>query len=77
MRRYLTEAEFAAQLGAAEERVAIWRRQYGWPHLSVGRTIRYTDEHIAAIERMQTVDGKHKAAAGIDGQTEASKKRAS
>lgn len=69
MSRYLTEAEFAEQLGASEERVGIWRRKHGWPHLRVGRTIRYTPEHVAQIERMQTSKAKATGHASSKGQT--------
>lgn len=58
MNRYTTEADLAGLLGATEKRVAEWRRTHGWPHLKVGRTVRYLPEHIEAIERMQTTRAK-------------------
>lgn len=62
-RQYLTEAQFAEMLGIAEERAGVLRRQHGWPHLKVGKVVRYTETQIQEIERIQTIGGKTKAAA--------------
>lgn len=52
---FFTETQLADALGVAPAVVAGWRRRYGWPHLRIGRTIRYTVEQVAQIKRMHTV----------------------
>jgi hypothetical protein len=61
--------------GVTERTVADWRRRYGWPHLTVGRSVRYTPEHVEQILR------SHQAATGpkptaLPGQTRRSASRA-
>jgi uncharacterized protein YjcR len=55
---YLTDADLAERLGVADRKVAEWRQRYGWPHMKVGRQVRYTEADIEAIERMQRVGGE-------------------
>lgn len=38
---------------ATAEQVAIWRRAYNWPCVKFGRQVRYTEEHVQEILRMQ------------------------
>ena len=57
-------------------KVLDWRREYGWPCIEVGRTIRFTDEHVAAILAKHTVIGAEKPEAPLlGGQTSRSARR--
>lgn len=59
----------------SERRVRDWIRQHGWPHIEVGRTIRFTDQHLEQILAKHTVTPKVKqveAPVFIDGQTKRS-----
>lgn len=53
---YYTDDDLAVALGVPKERVALWRKQYAWPHLLIGRTVRYTADQVAEIERKHTRD---------------------
>lgn len=53
---YETDATLAERFGVPEWKVAKWRLRYGWPHMRVGRLVRYTEADVAAIERMHHVD---------------------
>lgn len=56
-----------------ESTVAKWHRDYQWPHVRVGRRIRYTPEQVAEILRRHTV--KPERVKGLPGQTARSAKR--
>lgn len=67
MSAYLTDADVAEKLKIDEEKVPEWRRRYGWPHLKVGRIIRYTEADLRAIEAIHHVSGEKQI--GLPGQT--------
>lgn len=64
---YLTDADLAELFGEPEWKIAKWRQRYGWPHLKVGRQVRYTEADVAAIERLHRVESE--APKGLAGQT--------
>lgn len=70
---YLTDADLADRLGATEAQVIRWRGRYGWPHLKVGRKVRYAESDVKAIEQMHRVDGDKQS--GLPGQTALSARR--
>jgi hypothetical protein len=53
---FLTEADLAATLGETEEKVAEWRRRYGWPHIKIGRQVRFTEADVRAITAQHHVE---------------------
>lgn len=60
----LTPAQLAAELGLddpaganATRKVLDWRIRYGWPAVVVGRTVRFTDEHVDLIVRQHSKAG--------------------
>ena len=55
MTTYLTDADLAERFGEPVTKVEKWRRQYGWPHMKVGRQVRYTEADVAEIERIHHV----------------------
>lgn len=56
--------------GTTKRKVLDWMHQYEWPHVKVGRLIRFTDEQVAEILRRQTVATKPALPqAAIAGQT--------
>lgn len=62
---FLTEADLAATLGETEEKVAEWRRRYGWPHIKIGRQVRFTEADVRAITAQHHVEsGKPEALPG-------------
>lgn len=58
MSAFITEAELAADLGETEDKVAEWRRRYNWPHLKIGRQVRYTVEDVRAIASLHHIGGR-------------------
>lgn len=72
---WITEAELAAELGESEDKVAEWRRRYGWPHLKIGRQVRYTETDCRAIASLHHIGGGKPAA--LPDQTALSAARAS
>lgn len=44
-----TPADLAELLNTSEANVLQWRRQYGWPSLKMGKTIRFTADHVEQI----------------------------
>jgi uncharacterized protein YjcR len=52
---FLTDADLAEKLGEPEAKVVEWRRRYGWPHLKIGRQVRYTEADVRAIEALHHV----------------------
>ena len=79
MSTYVTPAALADMLDATEANVLQWRRQYAWPSVKIGKTIRFTSEQVEQIIAKHSVaPSKSKAAAPvIDGQTRRSARRAS
>jgi uncharacterized protein YjcR len=75
-----TPADVAEMLHTTEANVLQWRRQHGWPSLKVGKTIRFTHEHVEQILAKHTVKPAKKSAPTtsiIAGQTKRSARRAS
>lgn len=64
---FLTEADLAKKLGEPEAKVVEWRRRYNWPHLKIGRQVRYTESDLRAIEALHHVEGEKPG--GLPGQT--------
>lgn len=73
MSDFITEADLARRLGVEVERVTEWRRMYAWPHLKIGRQVRYTEADVRAIEAMHHVEPSKVAA--LPGQTKRSAAR--
>lgn len=69
--RLLSDADLGEVLGATEQKVGEWRRAYGWPHVKVGRQVRYTDAHVEQIIAAHSKQGESEPtpAVGIPGQT--------
>ena len=55
-----TPEQLAARYGKSR-RWVLEQARTSWPHLEVGRTVRFTKEQVAAIDRMQTVTPKKTA----------------
>lgn len=72
----LTDADLAQAFGAPEKTIANWRRRYDWPHITVGRSIRYTPENVEQILRRHQVTAAATAPNAIPGQTQRSAARA-
>lgn len=53
--QFLTESDLATELGEPEHKVGEWRRRYGWPHVKIGRQVRYTEADIRAIAALHHV----------------------
>lgn len=64
---FLTEADLAEILGVEEPKVSEWRRRYGWPHMKVGRQVRFTEADVRAIKSLHHVEGERPQA--LPGQT--------
>lgn len=58
MTDYFTDADLAEKLREPDvDKVIAWRRAYGWPHLKIGRQVRYTEADLRAIEALHRVEG--------------------
>lgn len=55
--KLLTAADLGEELGASAAKVMEWRRTYGWPHVRIGRSIRWTPEQVEQITKAHTVIG--------------------
>lgn len=75
MSGFLTEGDLARELGESEDKVAEWRRRYNWPHVKIGRQVRFTEADVRAIAAMHHVAGGK--VTGIGDQTGRSAARAS
>lgn len=75
MSSYLTEADLGERLGADEATVGEWRRRYSWPHIKIGRQVRFSEADVRAIESMHHVEPTKPTA--LPGQTSRSASRAS
>lgn len=62
-----TEDDLAALLGVTVDKAVSWRRRYGWPHVKLGREVRYTDADVQAIAAKHHVESA--AADSLPGQT--------
>lgn len=49
MSAYLTPADLAEMFGATEETILRWRREHSWPSIKIGRSIRFSPEHVEQI----------------------------
>ena len=72
---YLTDADLADRFGEPEQKIKKWRLQYGWPHLKIGRQVRYTEADVAEIEAKHRVRSERPE--GLSGQTALSAARSS
>lgn len=70
---YLTDADLAERLATTEATVVAWRQRYGWPHLKVGRQVRYTESDVKRIEQLHHVESD--APTALPGQTKLSAAR--
>lgn len=70
---YLTDADLAERLGVTTAKAIEWRKHYRWPHMKIGRQVRYTEADVLAIEAMHHV--KPKRAKAMPGQTALSARR--
>jgi uncharacterized protein YjcR len=70
---FKTPADLAELFGVEERQILEWRRQKSWPSLKFGKTIRFTDDHVAQIVAMHSQ--KTKATAAATGQTARSSRR--
>lgn len=70
----LTPADLAEKVKATPERIVRLCRERGWPHVRMGRAVRFTPEQYAQIVAMQTVAPKVKVATPT-GQTAKSARR--
>lgn len=78
--RLATPADLAEILNVEEAQILEWRRAHGWPSIKVGKTIRFTEQHVEQILAKHTTAPKRAGAAkptGIPGQTKRSARRAS
>lgn len=75
MSAYLTDADLAERLGEEESKVAAWRQRYGWPHMKLGRQVRYTEADVRAIEALHHVEAA--TVKSLPGQTARSAGRSS
>lgn len=74
-----TPADLAEQLQVSARQVVDWCKHYDWPHVRIGRSIRFEDSHVAEIIAKHTVVKRDQAAPGtvvIAGQTRRSARRA-
>jgi hypothetical protein len=78
MTTLLSDAGLAELFGEGinERKVAEWRRRYGWPHITVGRTVRYTPEHVEQILRKHQAATSTATVTALPGQTKRSASRA-
>lgn len=68
----LTPADLAALLGVTEEKAMRWRLHYGWPHVRIGRSFRFTPLQVEQILARHTATG---VKADDSGRTSRSKAR--
>lgn len=70
MSNFITEADLADTLEVSVETVTEWRRRYGWPHVKIGRQVRFTEADVRAIAAQHHVGSKRPG--GLPDQTERS-----
>lgn len=71
---FKTPADLAEMFAVDVRQILEWRRAKSWPSFQVGKTIRFTDEHVEQIVAMQSQRSK---AAPVKGQTARSSRRRS
>lgn len=74
MNDLLTADDLAAIFKVKRRRIVEWQHKFGWPHVRVGRTYRWTPEHVEQIKARHTI-----TAAGVkstDGRTARSRRSA-
>lgn len=69
--RLLTPGDVGARLGLDAQTILRMRREYGWPSVKLGRRVRFTEEHVAAIIASHTSkpEPDEKPVALVPGQT--------
>lgn len=50
-----TTDELATILGTSAAQIDRWRKRYDWPHVKIGRTIRFTGSQVEEILARHTV----------------------
>ena len=73
MSTFLTPADLAERWNTSPRWVLEQRLAHGWPCVKVGRTIRFTEEQAAEIQRRHTLTEKKLTEVG--GQTKNSRAR--
>ncbi len=73
MTDFLTEADLAERLAVPEATVTSWRQRYSWPHIKIGRQVRFSEADVRAIEAQHHVTTDRPA--GLPGQTSLSARR--
>lgn len=51
----LTHADLAERLSLPLTTTVKLRRRYGWPHVRLGKAVRFTEEQVAQIVASRTV----------------------
>lgn len=60
MDELLTTDALAMVLGVEADQVDRWRKRYGWPHVKIGRAVRFTPVQVDEILERHTVrEGAH------------------
>jgi hypothetical protein len=77
MSNLLTLTDLAVKLSADEETVVKWQRRYHWPHVKIGRALRWTPEQADEIVRRHAVTAPESKPVVVSGQTARSARRAS
>lgn len=75
MSTLLDATALGERLGATAEQVKIWHRYYRWPHVKLGREIRWTPEQADEIVRRQSVTHEGATVVPADGRTRRSQAR--
>lgn len=70
-----SEAELGEIFDESERKVADWRRAYGWPHVRIGRTVRYTQAQVEQILAKHSREAAAPTAVALAGQTKRSARR--
>lgn len=65
-----TADDLADRYGKSREYVQQQCRAGKWPHLKVGRSYRFTDQHVAQIDAMHEVKARESVAAASWGRKE-------
>lgn len=53
--QWLTDAQLARRIGKSQSFVQRRVRDRQWPHLRVGKSIRFTEEHVSQIRALLEV----------------------
>lgn len=68
-----SDDDLAEMFQLRKERVVRFRQQLGWPHVKMGRQIRYTERQVEQIvdlhSHVQTEEGRRLSAGLATGQT--------